>query len=116
MSKHTSLQSLLFSCPRCGKGKLFSGLLSLKENCAECGLSYKEHDVGDGAVFFGIVGAGFLVTFLAGLIEYLYQPPYWLHALLWVPLILFSSFLLLRVSKALLLGAAYRHNRLGQEK
>lgn len=96
-------------CPRCGKGKLFSGLLSVADTCPACGLSLHEHDVGDGPAFFAIVTVGFAVTFLAGWVEYSYAPPFWLHALLWVPAIILLSLLVLRIAKAWLIASQYYH-------
>ncbi len=48
-------------CPRCGQGKLFDGLLSLKPRCAACGLDYSFADAGDGPAVFVILIVGFIV-------------------------------------------------------
>ncbi|MCB2109320.1 MAG: DUF983 domain-containing protein, partial [Rhodobacteraceae bacterium] len=39
-------------CPRCGKGRLFKGFLTVAESCTVCGLSFAGHDTGDGPAFF----------------------------------------------------------------
>ena len=39
----------------------------------------------------------------------LYQPPFWLHALLWLPLILIVTLLPLRPIKALMIALQHRH-------
>ncbi len=39
---------LLCRCPRCGRGKLFSGFLSIAPACGVCGLDLGDHDSGDG--------------------------------------------------------------------
>jgi uncharacterized protein (DUF983 family) len=39
----------------------------------------------------------------------LYQPPYWLHALLWLPLILIVTLAPLRLLKGLLIALQYHH-------
>ena len=90
---HTSLR---LTCPRCGNGRLLDGLLAVSDTCSACGLDLKKHDCGDGPAFFGIVVVGFVVTALAGITEYAWQPPYWLHAVLWPPLIFALSILCLR--------------------
>ena len=51
---------------------------------------------------------GFLVVGLAGWVEFSYQPPYWVHALLWVPLIFIASVGMLRPLKAYLIALQYR--------
>jgi len=43
-------------CPRCGKGKLFAGFLTLQPRCEVCGLDYGFADSGDGPAVFIISG------------------------------------------------------------
>ncbi len=96
-------------CPACGKGRLFQGFLTLRPRCERCGLDYAFIDSGDGPAVFVILAAGFVVVFAALAVEVLYQPPYWLHAALWLPLILAVTLLPLRPVKALLIALQYRH-------
>ena len=42
-------------CPRCGRGKLFHGLLQIRDRCDVCGLDLRESDVGDGPAIFIIL-------------------------------------------------------------
>lgn len=101
--------TLTCRCPRCGDGKLFQGFLSLRPRCDNCGLDYSFVDAGDGPAVFVILGAGFIVVFAALMVEVVYQPPFWLHALLWLPLILITTLLPLRPIKALMIALQYRH-------
>lgn len=96
-------------CPGCGKGKLFQGFLDLRPRCEACGLDYSFADSGDGPAVFVILFAGFIVVFAALIVEFLYQPPFWLHALLWIPLILLVTLLPLRPMKGLLIALQYHH-------
>src|SRR5215470_17644664 len=96
-------------CPRCGQGKLFGGFLKLAPRCSACGLDYAFIDTGDGPAVFVILFAGFLVVAAALIVEVLYQPPFWLHALLWGPLILITTLLPLRLVKGLLISLQYHH-------
>lgn len=96
-------------CPGCGKGKLFQGFLDLRPRCDACGLDYSFADSGDGPAVFVILFAGFIVVFAALIVEFLYQPPFWLHALLWIPLILLVTLLPLRPMKGLLIALQYHH-------
>jgi uncharacterized protein (DUF983 family) len=96
-------------CPACGVGKLYDGLLAVTERCSHCNLSLKEHEKGDGPAFFAIVVVGFVTTALAAWVEMAYAPPYWLHALLWPPVILVLSLWMLRFFKALIIAVQYRH-------
>jgi uncharacterized protein (DUF983 family) len=96
-------------CPRCGEGKLFRGFLGLRPQCAQCGLDYGFADAGDGPAVFVILLGGGIVVFAALLTEVLYQPPYWVHAALWLPLILLVTLAPLRPIKGLLIALQYHH-------
>jgi uncharacterized protein (DUF983 family) len=103
------LAGLAGRCPRCGKGKMFSGFLRLKPACETCGLDYSFVDAGDGPAVFVILIAGFIVVGAALIVETLYQPPFWLHAALWLPLILITTLAPLRALKGVLIALQYHH-------
>jgi uncharacterized protein (DUF983 family) len=96
-------------CPRCGEGRLFQGFLSLLSACEHCGLDYSFADAGDGPAVFVILIGGFIVVFAALITEIVYQPPYWMHAALWLPLILIVTLAPLRLIKGLLIALQYHH-------
>ena len=56
-----------------------------------------------------ILISGFIVVGAALIVEVIYQPPFWLHALLWGPLILAVTLLPLRLIKGLLIVLQYHH-------
>jgi uncharacterized protein (DUF983 family) len=103
------LAGLMCHCPRCGKGKLFSGFLTLAPKCERCGLDYSFADAGDGPAVFVVLLAGLVVATAAVLVEFTWRPPYWLHAILWIPAILVISLGLLRPLKGLLIAVQYHH-------
>jgi uncharacterized protein (DUF983 family) len=96
-------------CPRCGKGKLFQGFLDLRPQCEACGLDYKFADSGDGPAVFIVLLAGFVVVTCALITEFKYAPPFWVHAVLWGPLILATTLLPLRPLKGLMIALQYHH-------
>ncbi len=96
-------------CPRCGKGKLYRGFLGLKPHCEKCGLDFGFADAGDGPAVFGILIGGFIVVFAAMIVEIVYQPPYWVHASLWLPLVLLVTLGPLRPIKGVLIALQYHH-------
>jgi uncharacterized protein (DUF983 family) len=102
-------RGLACRCPRCGEGKLFAGFLTLKPRCDKCGLDYSFVDAADGPAVFVIFISGFIVVFAALIVEFVYQPPYWLHAVLWLPLILITTLLPLRPVKGLMIALQYHH-------
>jgi uncharacterized protein (DUF983 family) len=103
------LAGLACRCPRCGKGKMFAGFLGLKPTCEACGLDYSFVDAGDGPAVFVILFAGAIVVGAALVTEVLYQPPLWVHAVLWVPLILITTLVPLRSMKGVLIALQYHH-------
>jgi uncharacterized protein (DUF983 family) len=82
----------------------------LREGCPNCGLSYSFADAGDGPAVFIMLIAGFVVTGGALIVEILYEPPYWVHALLWIPLAIILPLAILRPFKATLIALQY-HNK-----
>jgi Protein of unknown function (DUF983) len=61
--------------------------LTLKSKCDVCVLDFSFADAGDGPAIFVIMIAGAIVVGAALVTEVKYQPPYWVHAVLWIPLI-----------------------------
>ena len=53
--------------------------------------------------------SGFIVAGSALAVEIIYAPPYWVHALLWGPLILITTLLPLRPVKGLQIALQYHH-------
>jgi uncharacterized protein (DUF983 family) len=100
---------LLGRCPRCGKGRLFQGFLALQPRCEYCGLDFSFADSADGPAVFVIFISGFIVAGSALAVEMLYAPPYWVHAVLWGPLILLTTLGPLRPMKGLLIALQYHH-------
>ena len=103
------LAGLSCACPRCGKGKLFRGFLTLRPRCEVCGLDYDFADAGDGPAVFIMFLAGFIVVGAALVTEVVYRPPYWVHAVLWLPLILIVTLGPLRPMKGLMIALQYHH-------
>jgi len=103
------LRGIACKCPRCGQGKLYSGFLTLRPACSACGLDYTFIDAGDGPAVFIILIAGFIVVAAALIVEVKYQPPFWVHAALWIPLVLAVTLWPLRAMKSLLIALQFHH-------
>ncbi len=101
--------AILGLCPRCGTGKLFAGYLTVAPRCTSCGLEYANFDAGDGPAVFVILIVGAIVAGGALIVEVHFSPPYWVHAVIWLPLIVILTFSLLRLMKAFLLVQQYKH-------
>jgi uncharacterized protein (DUF983 family) len=103
------LRGVACKCPRCGQGKLFNGFLTVARACERCGLDFDFTDAGDGPAVFIILIAGFVVVFLALIIEVKYDPPIWVEAVISVPMVLAATLLPLRSMKSLLISLQYHH-------
>jgi uncharacterized protein (DUF983 family) len=107
--RESARRGLAGRCPRCGQGALFEGFLKVAPRCAQCGQDFAAADSADGPAFFVMSFAGFVVVLSALVVEVAFQPPYWLHALLWIPLILALTILPLRPVKGLLIALQFHH-------
>lgn len=96
-------------CPRCGQGKLFDGFLSVKKSCMACDLDFSFADSGDGPAVFVIMIVGFIVVGLVLFVELSFQPPIWVHLILWLPLTIILAGGVLRPLKGLLIAMQFRH-------
>jgi uncharacterized protein (DUF983 family) len=101
--------SLRCRCPRCGKGKLFTGLLTLRPACPVCRLSFSGSDTGDVGAVGLIMVLGAIVIVMAFWVEFHFNPPLWVHMVLWPAVILPLAVLLMRPMKAALVVLQFRH-------
>ena len=103
-------KAALFSrCPRCGIGSLFNGYLSVGLRCPHCGLDFANFDPGDGPAVFVILIEGAVVLAAVLWLEFTFGPPWWVHAVLWPPLIGILTMALLRLVKSVLIVLQYRY-------
>jgi uncharacterized protein (DUF983 family) len=105
------LAGLALRCPNCAKGRLFKSYLKLADRCTACGEDLSALEQGDGPAVFVTLILGFLVVGLALFVEVRYTPPFWVHAVLWLPLTLGGSLALLAPLKGLLIGVHFRHRK-----
>lgn len=101
--------ALFCRCPRCGQGRLFTGLLTVRPACPTCGLDFSAQDAADGPAVFVILFLGLIVVALAAIVEVEFEPPIWVHLVLWTPLIIGGAILMLRPLKAGMIALQYRH-------
>lgn len=94
-------------CPRCGKGKLFNGFLTLRPGCDVCGLSYSFADPADGPAFFVICFACIPAVLFAVMLEVKLEPPVWVHLLTSIPFMFLTCIPPLRPLKGWLVCSQY---------
>lgn len=101
------VDGLLGRCPRCGKGHMIKGLLAVTPKCEVCGLDFSFADAGDGPAIFVMTIVGFIVIGVMWYVEVTYQPAYWIHAAILLPLSAILCIGLLRPMKGLLIALQY---------
>ncbi len=95
-------------CPACGQGKLFSGPLSVVPACTECGADFRASELGDGFTVPVLLVLGAVVVSSAAYVDTAYQPPLWVHALIWPPVVALLAIGITRVIKAFLVVQNWR--------
>ena len=95
-------------CPRCRAKTLYDGMITFAPKCRACGLDFAAFNVGDGPAAFLTLIIGAVVAALAIWLQLRFEPPFWVHVVLWLPLTIFAVLAGLRASKAKLLAAEYR--------
>lgn len=96
-------------CPRCGATTLFRGPVAFADRCGACALDFSAFNVGDGPAAFLTLILGGIVTILAIWLDLKVGPPWWVHALLWIPLTIGGVVGSLRIAKGMLLALEYRN-------
>jgi uncharacterized protein (DUF983 family) len=94
-------------CPKCGRGHIFQGFLTLRNKCEVCGLDFSFADPADGPAFFVMSAVAIPVVIFAGWIELRYEPPFWVHLVTTLPLLVLGSLALLRPFKGWLVCSQY---------
>lgn len=98
-------------CPRCGRGRLYAGLLTVRDRCEVCGLDLSGADAGDGAAVGVILVLSAVIVGLVFWVELAFSPPLWVHAIVWPIITVPAAIVLMRPSKAALIALQYRNRR-----
>ncbi len=96
-------------CPRCGAPGLFAGLVRFAPGCRACSLDFSVFNVGDGAVPFLVFVVGAVAVIGAVWLQLGAHPPFWVHLILWPPVVVALTIVLTRIAKGVLLALEYRH-------
>jgi uncharacterized protein (DUF983 family) len=98
------LNGMRMRCPACGEGRLFGKFLKVAERCPACGEELHHHRADDMPPYVVISIVGHIVVPLALAVETAYRPEYVVHLLLWIPLIIGLSLILLQPVKGAIIG------------
>jgi uncharacterized protein (DUF983 family) len=80
-------RGLLGRCPSCGEGRLFRAFVKVADQCERCGEPFRHHRADDFPAYLVIVLVGHIVVPFAMWVEIAYSPAYWLHAAIWLPMV-----------------------------
>ncbi len=108
------LTGLLSRCPKCGKGALFEGIVKFRDNCANCGDSFKDADAGDGPAVMVITLAGAILVPIMLILMFAFKLGPILILLIMAPLSVVTCIMMLRPMKATLF-ALQRHKAAGDK-
>lgn len=89
---------------------MFSSYLKIGERCSHCDLDFRGEDAGDGPAVFIIFAVGFIVIPLVMVTEFAFQPPYWLHLVIWFPLSIGLILMMLPPFKATLFALQFQND------
>ncbi|SJZ68473.1 DUF983 domain-containing protein [Consotaella salsifontis] len=96
-------------CPRCGQGGLFKGFLTLRDRCEVCGLDYSFAEPADGPAFFVLCFTCIPAMVVAVWLEVAFEPPFWVHLIVSLPLLLLFCIPPLRPLKGWLVASQFYH-------
>ena len=96
-------------CPRCGRGPLLRGFLTIRDRCPVCDLDYGFAEPADGPAFFAMSAIGILGMMAFMAFEFTVRPPIWVHFTVTFPLIALACVLVLRPFKGWLVSEQWIH-------
>ena len=103
-------------CPHCGQGRMFRAFLKVADECNMCGEELHHQRADDFPAYLVIVIVGHLVVPMVLHVEMTYQPAYWIHAALFLPLTLALSLLLIQPVKGAVVALQWHAGMHGFEE
>ncbi|KTE19853.1 hypothetical protein ATE67_13010 [Sphingopyxis sp. H050] len=94
-------------CPRCGEKGMFRRWLKVADRCPHCALDYEFAAPDDGPAFFSLCFIAFPLLFLVVWFEVALNPPWWLHVIVSVPLMMIPCLAVLQPIKGWLVASQY---------
>ena len=94
-------------CPRCGKGHIFTGFLTIRDRCEVCGLDYSYADPADGPAVFAQLFACVPGVIFTLMLEIMASPPLWVHLVTSLPILTITTVLPLRPIKGWLVASQF---------
>jgi uncharacterized protein (DUF983 family) len=102
-------------CPKCGSGRLFRRYLKVVDHCSVCGEPYGHYRADDAPPWLTILLVGHLTIPLILVIEENFHPALWIAYVVYVPLVVLLTLILLPRCKGLILALLWRTKAEGSE-
>jgi uncharacterized protein (DUF983 family) len=97
-------RGIIGRCPNCGKGNLFRAYLKVADTCNACGEEFHHQQADDAPAYFVIMIVGHIVVPIVFAVEMAFMPPFWLHALIFIPLTIGLAVLFLQPTKGAIIA------------
>jgi uncharacterized protein (DUF983 family) len=94
-------------CPRCGQGRMFKSWLKIVDRCAVCDLDYRFAAPDDGPAFFSLCIIALPLIAIVVWIQVAFEPPFWVHLVTSVPLMVAGTLAPLRPIKGWLVASQF---------
>jgi len=94
-------------CPRCGRGRLLAGYLTMRSRCEDCGLDLEPCRADDVPAYFTILIVGHIIVAGVLLAEQLFHPPALFQMALWLPMTLVLTLALLPFVKGAVIASIW---------
>lgn len=94
-------------CPRCGEGRMFRSWLRIVDRCGHCGLDYRFAAPDDGPAFFSLCIIALPLIFFVVWLQVAFEPPFWVHLVTSVPVMVAGTLLPLRPIKGWLVASQF---------
>lgn len=98
------MRGTLHKCPSCGEGNIYSSYLKVAHACTNCRQELHHHRADDAPPYFTIFVVGHIIVGGILVLEKAIQPSALTHVLLWIPLTIILSLLMLPRIKGMLVG------------
>lgn len=100
-------RGFLRRCPKCGKGKLYTSFVTVADHCTACGEDLRHQRAEDAPPYFTITIVAHIVIPSVLIVERVFQPSLFTHFLLWLPLTLGLTLLLMPSVKGAIIGVQW---------
>ena len=91
-------------CPSCGKGRLFKSFLKVEHECSGCGQELHHERADDFPPYIVIFIVGHIVVTALMMVEANWDLSMTTHVLMWIPLTIILTLLLLQPAKGGVIG------------